>query len=126
MKRKLKILTVERKNDDGYWIAGVFNTDEEVNKYIKLYLFEDAVTEVQDLDYPNEVKSLPNGEYAYQVVVVNPEKFVIEQILAPEDFSGLLIDDNPKLPLRIFLSAKNAEDVKRKCLKIMAARVAVS
>ena len=42
MKGKLKILTVERKNDDGYWIAGVFNTDEEVNEYIKLYLFEDG------------------------------------------------------------------------------------
>lgn len=126
MKRKLKILTVGRKNDDGYWIAGVFNTDEEVNKYIKLYLFEDAVTEVQDFDYPNEVNSLPNGEYAYQVVVVNPEKFVIEQILAPKDFSGFLIDDDPKLPLRIFLSAKDAEDVKQKCLKIMAARIAMS
>ena len=126
MKRKLKILTVERKNDDGYWIAGVFNTDEEVNKYIKLYLFKDAVTEVQDFDYPNEVNSLPNGEYAYQVVVVNPEKFVIEQILAPKDFSGFLIDDDPKLPLRIFLSAKDAEDVKQKCLKIMAARIAMS
>ena len=126
MKRKLKILTVGRKNDDGYWIAGVFNTDEEVNKYIKLYLFEDAVTEVQDFDYPNEVNSLPNGEYAYQVVVVNPEKFVIEQILAPEDFSGFLIDDDPKLPLRIFISAKDAEDVKQKCLKIMAARIDMS
>ena len=126
MKRKLKILTVGRKDDDGYWIAGVFNTDEEVNKYIELYLFDDAVTEVQDFDYPTDIKSLPSGEYAYQVVVVNPEKFVIEQILAPEDFSGFLIDDNPKFPLRIFLSAKNAEDAKQKCLKIMVERVAVS
>lgn len=125
MKQKLKILTVDRKNDDGYWIAGVFNTDEEIAKYIELYLFEDAVVEVQEFDFPNEVKALENGEYVYQVVMVNPEKFVIEHILSPENFKGLYIDDNPKLPLRIYLSAKNAAEVEQKCLKIIAERLAV-
>lgn len=120
--KKLKILTVDRKNDDGYWIAGVFNTDEEIAKYIELYLFEDAVVEVQEFDYPNEVKPLANGEYVYQVVVVNSETFVIEHILAPENFNGLYIDENPKSPLRIFISAKNAEDVKQKSLEIMTNR----
>jgi len=125
MKRKLKVLTVDRKNDDGYWIAGIFNTDEEIAKYIELYLFEDAVFEVQEFDYPQEIKPLENGEYAYQVVVINPETFIIEQILAPENFNGLYLDENPKLPLRIFLSAKNAADVKQKCLKIMTKYVAI-
>lgn len=118
--KKLKILTVDRKNDDGYWIAGIFNTDEEIAKYIDLYLFDDAVVEIQEFEYPHEAKPLANGEYAYQVVVVNSETFVIEQILAPENFSGFHIDETPKLPLRIFISAKNAAEVKQKCLKIMA------
>ncbi|MES2653289.1 MAG: hypothetical protein V4663_16230 [Bacteroidota bacterium] len=125
MKRRLKILTVDRKNDDGYWIAGIFNTDEEVAKYMELYLFDDAVVEVQEFDYPAEVSSLPNGEYAYQVLVVNPENFVIEQILSPENFTGFRIDDQEKLPLRLFLSARNAAEVKQKCLKIMAERILV-
>ncbi|MEJ5996387.1 hypothetical protein WG904_18305 [Pedobacter sp. Du54] len=123
MKEKLKILTVDRKNDDGYWIAGVFKNDEEIAKYIELYLFDDAVTEIQEFDFPNEVRALENGEYAYQVVMVNPHKFVIEHILAPEKFNGFYIDDNPKQPLRIYLSAKNAAEVEQKCLKIMAERV---
>ena len=118
--KKLKILTVDRKNDDGYWVAGVFNTDEEIAKYIELYLFDDAVVEVQEFDYPQGAKPLANGEYAYQVVVVNSDTFVIEHILAPENFNGLYIDENPKSPLRIFISAKNAADVQKKCLKIMA------
>lgn len=125
MTQKLKILTVDRKNDDGYWIAGVFDTDEEIAKYIELYLFDDAVVEVQEFDYPNKVTPLKNGEYAYQVVMVNPEKFVIEQILAPETYSGPYIDESPKSPLRIFLSAKNAVEVEQKCLKIIAERLVV-
>jgi len=125
MNEKLKILTVDRKNDDGYWIAGIFESDEEIAKYIELYLFDDAVTEVQEFDYPTQVKPLKNGEYAYQVVMVNPEKFVIEQILAPEQFKGFYIDDNPKSPIRFYLSAKNAGDVEQKCLKIMAERLVI-
>ncbi len=125
MKQKLKILTVDRKGDDGYWVAGAFNSDEEVAKYIDLYLFADAVVEVQEFDYPNEPKALDNGEYAYQVVMVNPEKFVIEQILAPEDYKGLMIEERVKSPLRIYLAAKNAAEVEQKCLKIMAERFAV-
>lgn len=123
MKKKLKILTVDRKNDDGYWIAGVFNTDEEIAKYIELYLFDDAVVEVQEFDPPTKVEALENGEYAYQVLVVNPEKFIIEQILTPEHFNGFYIDDQPKFPLRIFLSAKNAAEVEQKCLEIMEERL---
>ncbi len=125
MKKKLKILTVDRKNDDGYWIAGIFDTDEEIEKYVDLYLFDDVNFEVEEFDYPQEAKCLANGEYVYQVLVVNQVTFVIEQILAPENFSGIYIDDNPKLPLRIFLSAKNAADVKQKCLKIMAAQLTI-
>ena len=125
MNEKLKILTVDRKNDDGYWIAGLFKSDEEIAKYIELYLFDDAVFEVQEFDYPTQVKPLENGEYAYQVVMVNPEKFVIEKILAPEQFNGLQIDEHPKRPTRIYLSAKNAADVAEKCLKIMAERLVI-
>ena len=125
MKEKLKILTVDRKNDDGYWIAGIFNNDEEIAKYVELYLFDDAVIEVQEFDYPTKVEPLENGEYAYQVVMVNPEKFVIEKILAPEQFNGLQIDEHPKRPTRIYLSAKNAADVAKKCLKIIAERLVI-
>ena len=125
MKQKLKILTVDRKNDDGFWIAGAFDNDEEILKYINLYLLDDAVTEVQEFDYPNEVKALENGEYAYQVVVINPEKFIIEQILAPENFKGFYVEEKLKSPLRIYLSAKNSKDVEQKCLKIMAKRLVV-
>ncbi|RZK26326.1 MAG: hypothetical protein EOO43_03175 [Flavobacterium sp.] len=125
MKEKLKILTVDRKNDDGYWIAGAFRSDEEIAKYIELYLSEDAVVSVQEFDFPIEPTSLENGVYAYQVVMVNPEKFVIEQILAPEEFKGVYIEDHPKSALRIYLSAKNAADVEQKCLKIMAERLVV-
>lgn len=122
---KLKILTVDRENDDGYWIAGVFNTDEEIAKYMELYLFDDATVEVQEVDYPNEIVPLANGEYAYQVLVVNPKKFVIEHILSPENFQGNSIDDQPKSPLRLFLSAKNAAELKEKCLKMMSEFVSV-
>lgn len=121
MKRKLKILTVDRKNDDGYWIAGVFDTDEEIANYISLYLIDDNNVEVQEVDYPQVVSSLPNGEYAYQLLVVNPTKFVVEHILAPEHFTGFRVDQEPKSPTRIFLSAKNAMEVKQKCLEIMSA-----
>ncbi len=125
MRQKLKILTVDRKNDDGYWIAGVFNTSEDIAKYIELNLFDDAVVEVQEFEYPREDRALENGEYAYQIVVVNPEKFVIEQIIAPENFKGFYVEENPKSPLRIYLSAKNAAEVEKKCLKIMADRLVV-
>ena len=122
---KLKILTVDRKNDDGYWIAGVFNTDEEIAKYIALYLFDDVAVEVQEVDYPNETFPLENGEYAYQVLVVNPKRFVIEHILSPENFQRAYIEDQPKSPLRLFLSARNASELKQKCLKMMSEFVGV-
>ena len=118
--KKLKILTVDRKGDDGYWVAGVFETDEEIAKHIELFFFEDTSFEIEEIDYEKEIKCLANGEYAYQVIVVNSETFVIEQILAPEDYTGQHINDHPKQPLRIILAAKNAADVKQKCLKIMA------
>lgn len=125
MKQKLKVLTVDRKNDDGYWIAGIFKTSEEIAKYIELYLFDDVDVEVQEFEYPHEDKALENGDYAYQVVVVNPKKFVIEQILAPENFKGVYLEEDPKSPLRIYLIAKNAAEVEKKCLKIMADRLKV-
>jgi len=123
MKKKLKVLTVDRKNNDGYWIAGIFGTDAEVANYIDLYLFDDAVVEVQEFDYPQTISPLANGEYVYQVLVVNPETFVIEHILHPENFDGLHMEENSKSPSRIFLSARNAEDVKQQCLKIMAEHI---
>lgn len=125
MKQKLKILTVDRKNDDGYWIAGVFTCDEEIAKYLSLYLDEDAVVEVQEFDYPNEPKALESGEYAYQMAMVNPQKFVIERILAPADYKGPFIEELPKSPLRIYISAKNATEAHKKCLKIMFERLVV-
>ena len=123
MKKKLKVLTVDRKNNDGYWIAGVFDTDVEVAQYIERYLFDDAVFEVQEYDYPLEVTPLANGEYAYQILVVNPETFVIENILAPNSFKGVQVEESEKTPTRIYLSAKNAEDVRQQCLKIMSDRI---
>ena len=123
MKKKLKILTVDRKTDNSYWIAGIFDTDEEIDKYVELFLFDDAVFEVQEFEHPISIDCLPNGEYAYQVLVVNPTEFIIEHILAPHHFNGFHIDENPKMPIRIFISAKNAADVKQKCLKIMAAKL---
>lgn len=120
MNKKLQILTVDRKNGDGYWIAGIFQSDEEISKYIDLYLFDDDEFEVEEVDFPREIKSLENGEYAYQVLVVNDDAFVIEKILVPEEFTGFRIENDPKSPVRIILSAKNAADVQLKCLKIMA------
>lgn len=125
MKRKLKILTVDRPHDDGYWIAGVFDTDEEIQKYIELYLFDDPVVSIEEVDYPKDVKSLPNGEYAYQVLVANPENFIVEAILPPESFTGFRVVSEAKSPTRIFISAKNAAELKAKCLTIMADRMLV-
>ncbi|SFH45678.1 hypothetical protein [Pedobacter insulae] len=120
MNKKLQILTVDRKNGDGYWIAGIFENEEAVSKYIDLYLFEDDDFEVETFDFPNEVKSLDNQEYAYQVLAINNTTFAIERILDPEDFRGLTIENDPKSPLRITLSAKNAADAQAKCLQIMS------
>ncbi|MGF1925041.1 MAG: hypothetical protein ACQUHE_12750, partial [Bacteroidia bacterium] len=125
MKRKLKILTVDRSKDDGYWIAGVFDTDEEIQKYIELYLFDDPVVSVEEVDYPNEIRPLPNGEYAYQVLVANPENFIVEAILPPERFTGFRVVSDAKSPTRIFIAAKNAAELKTKCLSIMADRMLV-
>ncbi|RZK41401.1 MAG: hypothetical protein EOO90_11430 [Pedobacter sp.] len=122
MTRKLKILTVDRKNDDGYWIAGIFQTEEEIAEYVKLHLFEDQAFEVLHANLSPEFKTMENGEYAYQVLVVNSKNFVVEKILPPENFRGLYIDDFEKLPLRIFISAKDAKDLKQKCIKIMLDR----
>jgi len=120
MNKKLQILTVDRKNGDGYWIAGIFENEEAVSKYIDLYLFEDDEFEVETFDFPQEVKSLDNNEYAYQVLVINTTTFAIERILDPKDFNGFHIENDPKMPLRIILSAKNAADARAKCLQIMA------
>lgn len=118
--KKLKVLTVDRANGDGYWIAGLFDSDEELFKYIELHFFDESDYEIEEVAYQLDLRCLANGEYAYKVIVANPTTFIIDQILAPETYNGPLVDDNPKYPLTLILAAKNASDLKGKCLEMMA------
>lgn len=112
MDQKIKVLIVEHKHEEGYWIAGAFLSDEAVAQYVDLYLFEEDEYEVEEFPLALPVKPLQNGEYIYQVLVLNQKEFLIEEILDPEDYAGPYM--NHKLPLRIRVSARNAEDAREK------------
>lgn len=123
MFKKLKALWISLKDDPEYRMAGIFDSEEEIAKYTALFLFEDDNFMVKDYELPHAtIRPLENGEYIYQIRVIHPRAFVIERILAPETFYGCYIDDYPALPLRIILSAKDANDARQKCLRIMAER----
>jgi|GEM_PF-2193878 len=124
MFKKLKALWIKLKDDPEYRMAGIFDSEEEIAKYRALFLFEDDHFLIKDYKLTGSaIQPLENGEYVYQIRVVHPCAFVIERILAPETFYGCYIDDYPALPLRIILSAKDAKDVRQKCLHIMAERI---
>lgn len=118
--KKLKVLTVDRENGDGFWVAGLFDTDEELLKYIDLHFFDESDYEVEEVSYQLDLRCLANGEYVYKVIVANPTTFIIDQIIAPETYNGPAVEDDPKNPLTLILSAKNASDLKGKCLEMMA------
>ncbi|MCY1511618.1 hypothetical protein D9M68_460520 [compost metagenome] len=120
MDQKIKVLIVERKHEEGYWIAGTFLSDEAVAQYVDLYLFEEDEYEVEEFPLILPVKPLQNGEYAYQVLVQNQNEFLIEAILDPDEYTGPSL--NAKLPLRIQISARNAEQAREKSRILLKTR----
>lgn len=123
MEEHLKILTVERPNNDGFYIAGVFQSEAEVSRYIDLYLTGEEDYEVINQQKQTSIIPTINGEYVYQMLVASPSRFFIEKILDPEEYEAPCFLVSEKEPLRILLAARNGADAAKKCRQLMESKI---